>query len=1044
MSREYNEDENVEIEEESVDSNDTNESDSGSRKNKAGKKAVKKLGSKLAKKMLGNLVKLGVQLMVKLLALLGPYLIPLVAIVLIFVAVFYVAWDVGYESRGKEKEYQAESTEFDNKLDQNDAGEYEALGMSNGNKVVKSFYAYYTQQSYFKVYDGEMYNANDEEGKEVVDKYGREKEFMLSPDYLWSLDEYLNNDRHRFPEQFIKPVFHDPKTFELKQLTDEKEALVVESQSYNEKTDLPIKDKKEPGVWDYGFAPILQYEKFKEEKENRGSVTEMQVWNKDKQQFENVKTSNGKSMTEGVEGFPQDVYMIKEVTSAIGTIENKIKHEWENTGEPWTKHFSENVVVDVRYTATEERETKNADGEVIKEQVQVTKWKKETKTATRKAEGFLWAKEPKYDGEPNTDKIVGSQYMEDYMYHYISYVPTNVLSEFDLKGRTGKDIPELDSILKDVEEDLEKPSEYDAVTPGTSDTSIDTTIGVTGGSDKFKKAMQYAEYFQKYGEMYGIDPLLLAAKGAQERGGVHSTVKDPGGALGVMQIQVNSHVNHSKTAFNYKTGKNDTIMVTMSAIQNLETNIQIGAMIMQNSIADQKYNPLLGLQSYNYGSGGMNKVIRAYANDKGITMDAVRANVKDNGWMPYRMKVHGTGYGDVQYIEHVLSHYPAGSGQKPYVLDKSGNKVFIDGNIEMGAGIPASGGGSSGTGFSFWDIMDALKDKWNELFPDIPEKFSDERIKFDNRQIGDGPIDVINMSFSMTESKYFSEYTYITPEMWKEKYRVLFSNPPSTTGGVGDAMADELSKYFPEGYGSVIAKAEKIVNPYDGKSISIQAAKGSKVLALAKGTVTDVGKDYVLIDHGTGATTRYSKLVTVSVKKGDAVSQGATLGTSGTEVFLEMTFDGQPTDPSWTVNGGSLTGAFIRPTEGKFTSGFGPRKSPTNSGLDYHYGIDIANVTGTPVKAAASGTIVKTGVGGGGYGNIVHIKHEINGKVMSTLYAHLSSSNVQVGDKVLQGQVIGKMGNTGRGTGPHLHFEIHNGVATHDVNPLNPAKFIKL
>lgn len=1039
----------------------------GGKLGNAGKKLAGNLAKKLALKLALKVAKMAIQLITKLIALLLPYILPILGVLIIVILIFYVSYDIAYESRGKEEEYQQESVEHDNKKKKTEDGGYESIEMSSGNKIIKSFYAYYTQQSYFKVIDGEMHNANDKKVKDVKDKYNREKEFMLSPNLLWSLDEFLNNNTHRFPEQFIQPVHHDPKTYELKPLTNKYGVLTAKSQKYNKKTLLPVKNETVEGVWDYGFAPILQYKKYTESKEKRGGLTEQQVWNKSKQKFENKKVE-GKAMTEGVAGYPKDVYMIHKVTSTIGTIENKIFHEWQNTGESWTKDYTETVTVDVSYMVKETRYRRNkvglklyykvnAEGEKLKTttiiktkypvtyQVNVKKWKKEKKSANRKMEGFIWSKEPRYEGEPDISKVVGSRYMEDYMYSYATYVPVNALAGFDLKKRTGKTIEGLEEILKEVEDDLDKNSEYDNNDgTGKPGTSIDVSIGgVEGGSDKFKKAMQYASLFQKYGEMYGVDPLLLAAKAAQERGGVHATTTDPGGALGIMQIQVNSHKNQPRTAFNYKTGKKDTIIASMGNIQKLETNIQIGTMIMQGSVVTEKYNPMLGLQGYNYGNGAMNRVVKAYASAKGTSPDAVRKNVKDTGWLAYRETTLGKGYGDSKYIENVLGHYPAGDGKKPYILDKDGNKVFFDGDIKMGDGIPSPGGAGSG-GFSPADIMSILNSKWGELFPDAPKELSKKRILFKNSQIGDGPIDIINMSLAMTEGKYFSEYGYITPKMWKEKYKLLFSNPPTPSSGTSDANMDDLNKYFPNGYGSVVAKAEKIAIPYNGKGISIQAPKGSKVLALADGTVIETGKGFVVIDHGTGATSRYSTLEKVSVKKGDKVKKGATLGTSGANVFFEIQFDGSPTDPSWAVNGGSLTGVFITPASGRFTSPYGPRKSPTNSGVDYHYGVDIANKVGTPIKASASGEVIKAGLGAGGYGNLVHIKHSVNGKPMSTVYAHLSTINVKVGDKVVQGQVIAQMGNTGRSTGPHLHFEIQNGIGLFTFAPLDPAKYIKL
>jgi murein DD-endopeptidase MepM/ murein hydrolase activator NlpD len=108
-----------------------------------------------------------------------------------------------------------------------------------------------------------------------------------------------------------------------------------------------------------------------------------------------------------------------------------------------------------------------------------------------------------------------------------------------------------------------------------------------------------------------------------------------------------------------------------------------------------------------------------------------------------------------------------------------------------------------------------------------------------------------------------------------------------------------------------------------------------------------------------------------------------------------------------------------------------------------HYAMDIANRSKPPIWASASGTVVKTVVGcgprstscGGGYGNHIIIDH---GNGYKTLYAHCEELYVKEGDTVTQGQVIAKMGNSGRvrgATGIHLHFTVYyNGAA---VNPVS-------
>lgn len=127
---------------------------------------------------------------------------------------------------------------------------------------------------------------------------------------------------------------------------------------------------------------------------------------------------------------------------------------------------------------------------------------------------------------------------------------------------------------------------------------------------------------------------------------------------------------------------------------------------------------------------------------------------------------------------------------------------------------------------------------------------------------------------------------------------------------------------------------------------------------------------------------------------------------------------------------------FIRPAAGRYTSGFGGRD--IGDGHESHLGQDIANAPGTPIVASAGGYVSFAG-SMGGYGNVIIINHSINGRAYATAYAHLNSIGVSVGQEVSQGQHIGGMGNTGRSTGPHLHFEIHigswNGARSNAVNP---------
>ena len=125
------------------------------------------------------------------------------------------------------------------------------------------------------------------------------------------------------------------------------------------------------------------------------------------------------------------------------------------------------------------------------------------------------------------------------------------------------------------------------------------------------------------------------------------------------------------------------------------------------------------------------------------------------------------------------------------------------------------------------------------------------------------------------------------------------------------------------------------------------------------------------------------------------------------------------------------------PVSGRITSPYGPRTDPkTGSKGKPHHGIDIAAQIGTPVNATGAGTVTRAGWEdaknhGKGYGQRVTINHG-NGNIST--YGHLSSISVKSGTKVKAGQVIGKSGNTGKSTGPHLHYE-----ERHNGKPHNPT-----
>jgi murein DD-endopeptidase MepM/ murein hydrolase activator NlpD len=143
-------------------------------------------------------------------------------------------------------------------------------------------------------------------------------------------------------------------------------------------------------------------------------------------------------------------------------------------------------------------------------------------------------------------------------------------------------------------------------------------------------------------------------------------------------------------------------------------------------------------------------------------------------------------------------------------------------------------------------------------------------------------------------------------------------------------------------------------------------------------------------------------------------------------IAAQLTQTGSTPLPAGPIQGGGS--GLIWPVDGPVVSGFGPRT--IEGSYEYHPGIDIAVPEGTPIRAAAGGSVIFTEpeASSGGYGNYTCIDH---GGGLSTCYAHQSSFGVSAGQSVSQGQIIGYTGCTGYCLGPHLHFEVRiNGEVT--------------
>ncbi|MDR1851236.1 MAG: M23 family metallopeptidase [Propionibacteriaceae bacterium] len=253
------------------------------------------------------------------------------------------------------------------------------------------------------------------------------------------------------------------------------------------------------------------------------------------------------------------------------------------------------------------------------------------------------------------------------------------------------------------------------------------------------------------------------------------------------------------------------------------------------------------------------------------------------------------------------------------------------------------------------------------------------------------------------------------------------------------------------------------------RGVDFQSKEGASVKAVASGEITfagQVGGKYVVtVTHGELRTTY--EPVKPSVKKGDTVLIGQEIGKlqsgghcegclhlglkKGDEYLDPMQlFSSEavrllPTGTMEKVkalvkerSGAAIPGLFAMPTDGTFGSPFGMRLHPIFNEWRMHSGQDISAPCGTAIRAALGGTVQSVSYDDAS-GNLLIIDHgAVGGKRMRTMYLHAQGYIVKAGDKVLQGQVVGKVGATGWSTGCHLHFSV-----TLNGNHVDPMGYLK-
>ena len=168
-----------------------------------------------------------------------------------------------------------------------------------------------------------------------------------------------------------------------------------------------------------------------------------------------------------------------------------------------------------------------------------------------------------------------------------------------------------------------------------------------------EKAKRYDDIFEKYGNQYGIDKNYLEAKAAQETGGDHYNNLGNTAAWGIMQIEKSANIGRIIKAYNFETDQIDEVTITYEGLQDLDSNIKIGAMIAQNCFEKWNYNIPLAIQEYNMGEGNIEKMLSTCSSLENIEREELTRNTTNPAWLDYRAFLNS---GDPEYIEHVFRY----------------------------------------------------------------------------------------------------------------------------------------------------------------------------------------------------------------------------------------------------------------------------------------------------------------------------------------------------------------------------------------------------
>ena len=671
------------------------------------------------------------------------------------------------------------------------------------------------------------------------------------------------------------------------------------------------------------------------------------------------------------EGFPQ----IPTSPDKEGSIRKDIPDGWELQ---WRKRTTDNHV------------TKNNGDDKIVWTTEIYH-ELEERTHSVETKGVEWEYIPRYVGEPDTSELSGLKYYREYFAHYENYVPEDSvgISPFDILKEAREEeaagvqdgtygLPPTVEERKDGEKAKSIKPPYN-VTPehplmkeirdlqiqhinASSSASVDLSgidFGAETDSTAVQNASEFIDIFVKYGNMYGVDPMMVLAVSAHESNGRHyaraneyqsHTVRrsyDYAGngyadlsAIGLMQVRPLHGRNPSKPrdvrAYNHEQGQMETFKATAQELHDVDTNIKFATMLLANEIKNADYDVLVGIASYHYGAR-----FEQFVRTSGLGTWSINAE---------QAYVDAGNAGTPGFVPNVLKYYlPTEGNTHPWALTNDGEKRInqVEGvdfatedaiNVNLTDSLTKQRrGGTGSVSKGARELQKAFASPYKGLaragvwmldsISEVTNYFgwTTSRDESEYYRVGKEvttPTEqnlLIHTMLAYEEGLHVHEYEAMTEEDFEERFLESFLHSVRQQENIG--LQINPKEFFPDGHQSPVKDVNisvefgESLNSKHFKGIQLDVPGATKIYAVADGVVSELNKHNVTIDHGDGVETQYRLIGEVTImdkyEVGDEIKKGTVIGmgaantnrdvTNNSFVFM-LKKSGREMDPTWIVD----------------------------------------------------------------------------------------------------------------------------------------------